>query len=61
MSEDKKPWYEEIKESFHTLEKDVAYMRGQLDEMQRHNSRMIKVLIAVITALLGIIAYLVKV
>jgi len=39
--------------------KDIAYMKGTLDEMKRHNGRVIKVLSAVITTLLGIIAWLV--
>jgi len=39
--------------------KDIAYMKGTLDEMKRHNGRIIKALFTVITALLGIIAWLV--
>ena len=39
--------------------KDIAFMKGTLSEMQRHNGRVIKTLSAVITALLGIIAWLV--
>lgn len=39
--------------------KDIAYMMGTLDEMKRHNGRVIKTLSAVITALLGLIAWLV--
>lgn len=39
--------------------KDIAYMKGTLSEMQRHNGRVIKLLAGVITTLLGIIAWLV--
>lgn len=55
-----KPWYVAVRERLGNLEKDVAYMRGTLDEMKRHNARTIKVLAAIITALLGIIGWLVK-
>lgn len=58
--EEKKPWYEAIKDRLGQLEIDVAYMRGTLDEMKRHNGRVIKVLATIITALLGIIGYLVS-
>jgi len=60
MSEDdKKPWYEQIKDSFHKLEMDVSYMRGELDEMKRHNSKMIKFMMAIILALLAIVGALI--
>lgn len=39
--------------------KDIAYMKGTLDEMKRHNGRVIKVLAGIITALLSIIGWLV--
>jgi len=31
------------------LVEDVAYMRGELDEMKRHNTKMVKILLGIIT------------
>jgi hypothetical protein len=39
--------------------KDIAFVKGVITEMQRHNGRVIKVLAGVITALLGIIAWII--
>jgi len=55
MSTEKKPWYEDIKERFHKLELNVSYMRGELDEMKRHNWKVIKALALIIVALIGVI------
>lgn len=59
--DDKKPWYEDIKDRFHKLEKDVAYMRGELDEMKRHNSKLVKILVAIVGVMGAIIVALIQV
>lgn len=58
---------EAIRAIFESYDKDldkltniVSYMKGTLDEMKRHNGRVIKVLAGIITTLLGIIGYLVS-
>lgn len=57
----------EIREIFKSFDKDldalsieVAFIKGVVAESQRHNGKVIKVLCAVVTALLGIIAWLVR-
>lgn len=39
--------------------KDIAFVKGIISEMQRHNGKVITVLAGVVTTLLGIIAWLV--
>jgi len=63
---EKKPWYEEIKDRFRkleersqTVEQDVSYMKGTLDEMKRHNSLMVKVLLLIISIMGAIICALI--
>jgi len=51
--------FESFDKDLDELSKDVAFVKGTIAEMQRHNGRVIKVLAAVITTLLGIIAWLV--
>jgi len=51
--------FESFDKDLDELSKDVAFVKGTITEMQRHNGRVIKVLAAVITTLLGIIAWLV--
>ena len=51
--------FESFDKDLDELSKDVAFVKGTISEMQRHNGRVIKVLAAVITTLLGIIAWLV--
>ena len=50
--------FESFDKDLDELSKDVAFVKGTITEMQRHNGRVIKVLAAVITTLLGIIAWL---
>jgi hypothetical protein len=57
---------EEMRNLFSSFDKDldeqsrdIAFVKGIISEMQRHNGRVIKVLAGVVTALLGIIAWLV--
>ena len=51
--------FESFDKDLDEVSKDVAFVKGTIAEMQRHNGRVIKVLAAVITTLLGIIAWLV--
>ena len=51
--------FESFDKDLDELSKDVAFVKGTISEMQRHNGRVIKVLAAVITTLLGIITWLV--
>ena len=51
--------FESFDKDLDELSKDVAFVKGTIAEMQRHNGRVIKLLAAVITTLLGIIAWLV--
>jgi len=51
MNEERKPWYKDLTEKIHAIEKNVAYMRGELDEMKRHNGKVIKVMGGIIAAL----------
>lgn len=68
MSEEKKPWYIDIKDKLEAtndvvieLAKDVAYMRGELDEMKRHNGRVIKSLATIVVALVTVIGTIIGV
>jgi len=56
----------EIRHIFESFDKDldevslkVAKVQGTIEEMQRHNGRIVKLLAAIITTLLGVITYLV--
>ena len=51
--------FESFDKDLDEVSKDVTFVKGTIAEMQRHNGRVIKVLAAVITTLLGIIAWLV--
>ena len=51
--------FESFDKDLDEVSKDVAFVKGTIAEMQRHNGRVIKLLAAVITTLLGIIAWLV--
>jgi len=62
---EKKPWYEDIKDKMEKLDersrkviKEVAYLKGKVDEMTRHNQRTIKILAATITGLIAVIGAL---
>jgi len=64
---EKKPWYEDIKDKMTTLEErsltvvtKIAYLEGQLDEMKRHNSKMVKILVAIIGVMGAIIVCLLE-
>lgn len=58
---DKLPWYEDIKGRFDELSLQVAYMRGELDEMKRHNGKIMKFLMGLVIALLVIVGALIGV
>jgi len=56
----------EIRHIFESFDKDldevslkVAKVQGTIEEMQRHNGRIVKLLAAIITTLLSVIVYLV--
>jgi len=50
--------FESFDKDLDEVSKDVAFVKGTIAEMQRHNGRVIKVLASVITALLGVIAWI---
>jgi len=51
--------FESFDEDLEEQSKDVAYVKGVIAEMQRHNGRIVKLLAAIITTLLSVIVYLV--
>lgn len=51
--------FESFDKDLDELSKDVAFVKGVISEMQRHNSKVIKILAAVITTLLSVITWLI--